>query len=82
MRFLKMQANKVFNHLLHLSGLVEQLDIVVELMNKAGYQVSISQIRDWRRNKTSKNYRAVPDFALDVLFDYLFEQKRKTLRNN
>ena len=51
-------------------------------MKKSGYKVSISQVRDWRRSKNSKNYRAVPDFALDVLFNYLFDLKRNNIKNN
>lgn len=76
-----MQANKIFNNLLHLAGLVETLDVVVELMKKSGYEVSISQIRDWRRSKNSKNYRAVPDYALEVLFNYLFDLKKSNIKN-
>lgn len=77
-----MLSNKIFNNLLHLAGLVERLNVVVELMKKSGYEVSISQVRDWRRSKNSKNYRAVPDFALDVLFNYLFDLKRNNIKNS
>ena len=49
-------------------------------MKKSGNEVSISEVRDWRRSKNSKNYRAVPDFALDVLFNYLFNLKRIILK--
>lgn len=51
-------------------------------MKKSGYEVSISQVQDWRRSKNSKNYRAVPDFALDVLFNYLFDLKRNNIKNS
>lgn len=77
-----MLSNKIFINLLHLAGLVERLNVVVELMKKSGYEVSISQVRDWRRSKNSKNYRAVPDFALDVLFNYLFDLKRNNIKNS
>ena len=77
-----MLSNKIFIDLLHLAGLVERLNVVVELMKKSGYEVSISQVRDWRRSKNSKNYRAVPDFALDVLFNYLFDLKRNNIKNS
>lgn len=72
-----MEPNVIFNRLLHLAGLVKRLDLVVELMTESGYEVSINQIRNWRRGKNSKNYRTVPDFAIDVLFKYLFDMKRK-----
>lgn len=75
--FIYMEPNTVFNNLLHLAGLVEKLDIVVELMRESGYEVSINQIRNWRRSRNNKNYRTAPDFAIDVLFKYLFDKKRE-----
>ena len=77
-----MLSNKIFINLLHLAGLVERLNVVVELMKKSGYAVTISQVRDWRRSKNSKNCHTVPDFALDVLFNYLFDSKRNNIKNN
>lgn len=75
MRILIMLNNQIFNNLLHLAGLVENLESVVDIMQNAGHKVSISQIRDWRRSPNSHNYRAVPDYAIEVIFDYLFSQK-------
>lgn len=71
-----MGKNKIFNSLLHLSGLSRNLDLVIELMGKAGYRVSLSQIRDWRRGQSARNYKPVPDFAFEVIFNYLFEVKK------
>ena len=51
-------------------------------MKKSGYKVTISQVRDWRRSKNSKNYRAVSYLALDVLFNYLFDLKRNNIKNS
>lgn len=79
--FIYMEPNTVFNNLLHLAGLVEKLDIVVELMRESGYEVSINQIRNWRRSRNNKNYRTAPDFAIDVLFKYLFDKKREEEKN-
>lgn len=76
MRIIVMLKNQIFNNLLHLAGLVENLQNVVDIMQKAGYKVSISQVRDWRRNSSSHNYRAVPDYAIEVIFDYIFEQRK------
>lgn len=70
-----MLKNQIFNNLLHLAGLIGNLDYVVEIMKNAGYTVSISQIRDWRRSPNSRNYRKVPDYAIQVIFDYLFKQR-------
>lgn len=74
-----MEPNTIFNNLLHLAGLVEKLDIVVELMRESGYKVSINQVRNWRRSRNNKNYRTAPDFAIEVIFKYLFNEKNKKL---
>ncbi len=71
-----MDKNQVFNNLLHLSGLVYDLPLVVNVMQRAGYTVTINHIRDWRRSINARNYRPVPNFALEVLFNYLFELKK------
>ena len=79
--YISMEPNFVFNNLLHLAGLVENLDIVVELMRESGYQVSTNQIRNWRRSKNNKNYRTAPDFDIEIMFKYLFDKKRKEEKN-
>lgn len=71
-----MHKNQIFNSLLHLSGIANDTDQIRLLMENAGYQVSINQLRDWRRGVNTRNFRPVPDYALQVIFDYLFEQKR------
>ncbi len=71
-----MERNQIFNSLLHLSGLADDADKIIALMAESGHQVSINQLRDWRRGVNSRNYRRVPDYALTVIFDYLFEMKR------
>ena len=79
--YIFMEPNTVFNNLLHLAGLVEKLDTVVELMRESGYNVSTNQIRNWRRGRNNKNYRTAPDFAINVMFKYLFDKKRKEEQN-
>ena len=79
--FIYMEPNTVFNNLLHLALLLEKIDIVVELIRQSGYEVSINQIRNWRRSRNNKNYRTAPDFAIDVLFKYLFDKKREEEKN-
>ena len=60
-----MEPNTIFNNLLHLAGLVEKLDIVVELMRESGYKVSINQVRNWRRSRNNKNSKIKqPDYNL------------------
>ncbi|HHE3595007.1 TPA: hypothetical protein ACPDRM_002210 [Pasteurella multocida] len=76
MRFYLMHKNQIFNSLLHLSGLANDVDKVIELMQAAGHQVSLNQIRDWRRGQNTRNYKPVPSYALEVIFDYLFDMKR------
>lgn len=71
-----MQKNQIFNSLLHLSGLSDDLDAAIELMKIEGYDVSLNQLRNWRRSQNTRNYRPVPDFAFQVVFNYLFEMKR------
>lgn len=71
-----MDKNKIFNSLLHLSGLSRNLDLVIELMENAGYRISLSHIRDWRRGQGARNYKPVPGFAFEVIFNYLFDVKK------
>lgn len=73
-----MHKNQIFNSLLHLSGIANDTDQIISLMENAGHQISINQLRDWRRGVNSRNFRPVPDYALVVIFDYLFEQKRNS----
>ncbi|MDO4779347.1 hypothetical protein ACFGY2_11600 [Pasteurella multocida] len=71
-----MNKNKIFNSLLHLSGLANDPDLIIQIMANAGYSISLNQIRDWRRGEQSRNYKPVPSFVFDVIFDYLFELKK------
>ena len=41
-----------------------------------------SKPEDWKRSMNSKNYRTVPNFSLNILFNYLFDLKRNTNRNS
>lgn len=77
-----MNKNKIFNSLLHLSGLGNDINLIIQIMENAGYSVSVNQIRDWRRGEQSRNYKPVPGFVFEVIFDYLFElKKQKEARN-
>lgn len=71
--------NQAFNKLVHLSGLAKDIDKLIELIKtKTGYEVSSSQIRNWHRRRNARLYKPVPRFALDIVFDYMFEVKKKT----
>ncbi|MFD0965888.1 hypothetical protein ACFQ02_03340 [Seminibacterium arietis] len=71
--------NKVFNLLIHLSGLSNDIDKLIKLIKlKTGHEVSSNQIRNWRRSQNTRLYKRVPGFALDTVFDYMFEVKKKT----
>ncbi|MDG2957145.1 hypothetical protein P7L95_10365 [Bisgaard Taxon 10/6] len=76
MEIFSVQKNQIFNNLLHLSGLSNDLEAAIELMRIAGYEVSLNQLRSWRRSKEARNYQPVPSYALQIVFDYLFEMKR------
>ncbi|PVX32993.1 hypothetical protein C8D76_11018 [Pasteurella langaaensis DSM 22999] len=71
-----MNKNQIFNNLLHLSGIANETDKILNLLQERGYQVSANQLRNWRRGVENRHFRHVPDYALEIIFDYLFEQKR------
>ena len=68
MNLLSMTKNQIFNLLYNLSGYS---------FNEKGFEASTGKIRNWRRaNTDNQNYRPVPDFVLEVIFEEFFKAKR------
>lgn len=73
-----MNKNQIFSYLFFLTGYSFNEQAFIELLQKRGFKVSKSQLRNWRRaSPDNQGFRAVPDFVLKVLFDEIFKRKRE-----
>lgn len=76
MNFKYMHKNLIFARLYRLSGLSHDEPKFIQLFADAGITVTRSQIHNWQRRRESPKYRPVPDYAFEILFAYLYEQKK------
>ncbi|WP_439241369.1 MULTISPECIES: hypothetical protein [unclassified Lonepinella] len=72
-----MDNNDSFNHLLYLSGLIDDIDLLLSLLEEKGVKATKANIRSWRRKSGKDNSRPVPNKVLYSLFKILFEAKNK-----
>ncbi|HHF3391691.1 TPA: hypothetical protein ACPO1V_001743 [Haemophilus influenzae] len=75
--FKLMDNNDTFNHLLFLTGLNNDVDRLLVLLDEKGCKATKAQLRSWRRKTGRDNSRPIPDKVLYSLFRILFDEKNK-----
>lgn len=72
-----MTNNDVFNHLLFLTELNNDVEKLIALFDEQGFDVSSSKIRRWRRKVDHPQGKPIPNDVFQAFFRILFSQKNK-----
>lgn len=75
MSFYNLSKNKIFSWLFLLTGYARNEEGFVQLLHSKGFEVTINRVRGWRRDLPQG--KPVPDFAIQILIDEMFAQKRQ-----
>ena len=68
-----MNNNVVFNKMLHLTGLGRFDDEVIKIFKDGGFDTTKNVVKGWRRNIDHPRRLSMPDEALIIFLDALFE---------
>lgn len=70
-------TNDVFHHLLRLLVIHKDKDLIIELFESQGIEVTKSKIKAWdtKSGKPSPGYREMPRETLDAFIKALYEKR-------
>ena len=72
-----MATNDVFHHLLNLLRIAKDKELILEMFESEGIDISKSKIKSWatKSGEYKEGYREMPLFALNAFIDQLYERK-------